>query len=66
MVRELMNDNKAVAAAMRKAHKLCDDHEDVATASLLRMYIDATEKRTGSCLNPRAKRRLRALGPGAC
>lgn len=46
MVRELMNDNKAVAAAMRKAHKLCDDHEDVATASLLENYIDATEKRT--------------------
>jgi starvation-inducible DNA-binding protein len=31
---------------MRKAHKLCDDHEDVATASLLEMYIDAAEKRT--------------------
>ena len=46
MVRELMNDNKEVAAAMRKAHKLCDDHEDVATASLLEKYIDATEKRT--------------------
>ena len=46
MLRELMNDNKAVAAAMRKAHKLADDHEDVATASLLEMYIDATEKRT--------------------
>ena len=46
MVRELMNDNKAVAAAMRKAHKLCDEHEDVATASLLENYIDATEKRT--------------------
>ena len=38
--------DKAVAAAMRKAHKLADDHEDVATASLLEMYIDATEKRT--------------------
>jgi starvation-inducible DNA-binding protein len=46
MVRELMNDNKKVAAAMRKAHGLCDDHKDVATASLLEMYIDATEKRT--------------------
>ena len=46
MVRELMNDNKKAAAAMRKAHKLCDDHEDVATASLLENYIDATEKRT--------------------
>ncbi|MEA2878273.1 MAG: starvation-inducible DNA-binding protein [Hyphomicrobiales bacterium] len=46
MLRELMNDNKAVAAAMRKAHKLCDDHEDVATASLLEVYIDETERRT--------------------
>jgi starvation-inducible DNA-binding protein len=46
MVRELMNDNKAVTAAMRKAHKVCDDHEDVASASLLENYIDAAEKRT--------------------
>lgn len=46
MLRELMADNKAVAAAMRKAHKIADDHEDVATASLLETYIDATEKRT--------------------
>ena len=35
MLRELMEDNKHVAAAMRKAHKLCDDHEDSGTAGLL-------------------------------
>jgi len=46
MLRELMGDNKAVAAAMRKAHKVCDDHEDVASASLLEVFIDQTEKRT--------------------
>src|SRR5689334_9013673 len=46
MVRELMNDNKTVVAAMRKAHKVCDDHEDIASASLLENYIDAAEKRT--------------------
>ena len=46
MLRELMNDNKAVAAAMRKAHELCEDHEDAASASLLEVYIDETEKRT--------------------
>ena len=46
MLRELMADNKAVAAAMRQAHKLCDDHEDVASASLLENFIDATERRT--------------------
>lgn len=46
MLRELMNDNKAVAASMRKAHQLCDDQKDVATASLLEVYLDETERRT--------------------
>ncbi|MBZ9870436.1 DNA starvation/stationary phase protection protein [Mesorhizobium sp. BR1-1-9] len=45
MLAELMEDNKALAASMREAHKLCDDLEDVATASLLEGYIDAAEKR---------------------
>src|ERR1700734_3433656 len=46
MLTELMADNKSVAASMRKAHELCDDHKDVATASLLEVYIDDTERRT--------------------
>jgi starvation-inducible DNA-binding protein len=46
MLRELMNDNKKVAAAMRKAHKIIDDAEDVASASLLENFIDETERRT--------------------
>ena len=46
MLRELTADNKAVAAAMRKAHELCEDHKDAASASLLEIYIDETEKRT--------------------
>ena len=46
MLRELMQDNKHMAAAMRKAHKLCDDHEDAGTASLLEQFIDETERRT--------------------
>jgi starvation-inducible DNA-binding protein len=46
MLRELMADNKAVAHSMREAHDLADEHEDVATASLLETWIDATEKRT--------------------
>ena len=45
MLRELMEDNKKMAAAMRKAHKLCDDHEDSGTASLLEVFIDETERR---------------------
>jgi starvation-inducible DNA-binding protein len=46
MLRELMEDNKHVAAAMRKAHKLADDHEDSGTAGLLELFIDETERRT--------------------
>ncbi|HEY8335480.1 MAG TPA: DNA starvation/stationary phase protection protein [Tardiphaga sp.] len=46
MLRELMNDNKAMAAAMRKAHKVVDDVEDAATAGLLENFIDETERRT--------------------
>ena len=46
MLRELMADNKKVAAAMRKAHKVADEHEDAATAGLLETFIDATERRT--------------------
>jgi starvation-inducible DNA-binding protein len=46
MLCELMADNKATIENMRKAHKLADDHEDVATASLLEVFIDEAEKRT--------------------
>jgi starvation-inducible DNA-binding protein len=46
MLRELMNDNKAMAKSMRDAHEVCDEHQDVATASLLEEYIDQTERRT--------------------
>ena len=46
MLAELMNDNKAMAANMRQAHKVCEDNNDVATASLLEVYIDETERRT--------------------
>lgn len=46
MLVELMNDNIAVAKAMREAHGICDDWDDVATASLIEQYLDETEKRT--------------------
>ncbi|HEY4141613.1 MAG TPA: DNA starvation/stationary phase protection protein [Pseudolabrys sp.] len=45
MLAELRDDNQRVVASMREAHELCDEHHDVATASLLENYIDAAEKR---------------------
>jgi len=46
MLCELLEDNKAMAESLRDAHKLCDDNEDIATASLLEAFVDETEKRT--------------------
>ena len=46
MLRELMNDNKLVAASMRECHELAEKHEDAATAGLLETFIDGTERRT--------------------
>ena len=46
MVRRLMEDNNHMAAQMRKAHKICDQYEDVATASFLEVFIDEAERRT--------------------
>ena len=46
MAQRLIADNKAMAASMRKAHEVADEGGDVATASLLEVFIDETERRT--------------------
>jgi starvation-inducible DNA-binding protein len=45
MLRELLADNKTIVKAMRECHELCDEHNDVATASLLENFIDQAERR---------------------
>jgi starvation-inducible DNA-binding protein len=46
MLAELREDNKDLARNMRILHEVCDEHNDVATASLLENWIDETEQRT--------------------
>ena len=46
MLAELADDNKTLAARLREAHNVCDEHRDVATASLIEVWIDETERRT--------------------
>ena len=46
MLAELCEDNKALAARLREAHDVCDEHRDVATTSLIEIWIDETERRT--------------------
>jgi starvation-inducible DNA-binding protein len=46
MLAELRDDNKQLTAHMRETHGLCDEGEDIATASLLEVWIDEAERRT--------------------
>jgi len=46
MLAELREDNKELVARLREAHGLCDEHRDMATASLIEVWIDETERRT--------------------
>ena len=46
MLAELREDNKTLATRLREAHNVCDEHRDIATASLIEVWIDETERRT--------------------
>jgi starvation-inducible DNA-binding protein len=46
MLAELRDDNKDLTQRMREVHDVCDEHGDVATASLLENWIDEAERRT--------------------
>jgi starvation-inducible DNA-binding protein len=45
MLAELREDNQSLVARMREAHDLCEEHRDVATASLIENWIDEGERR---------------------
>ena len=46
MLVELRHDNQELTRELRSAHKLCEQHEDVAAASLIENWIDEAERRT--------------------
>ena len=46
MLAELCEDNKMLAARLREAHNVCEGHRDIATASLIEVWIDEAERRT--------------------
>ena len=45
MLAELRDDNKDLAAKIRETHELCEEHNDMATASLLEVWIDEADGR---------------------
>ena len=46
MIAELAEDNKTLATRLREAHNVSEEHRDVATTSLIEVWIDETERRT--------------------
>ena len=46
MLAELREDNIGLAARFREAHNVCEDHRDIASASLIEVWIDETEQRS--------------------
>jgi starvation-inducible DNA-binding protein len=46
MLGELGEDNRTLAASLREVHEVCEKHRDIATASLIEVWIDETERRT--------------------
>jgi starvation-inducible DNA-binding protein len=46
MIAELAEDNKTLTGRLREAHNVCDEHRDIATASLIEVWTDETERRT--------------------
>lgn len=46
MLAALCNDNRQLAANFRQTHDLCNEHRDIASASLIEVWIDETERRT--------------------
>jgi len=46
MLAELRDDNKQLVGEMRRTHAVCDEYNDVATTSLIEVWIDEAERRT--------------------
>jgi starvation-inducible DNA-binding protein len=46
MIGELCEDNQQLTRSLRATHEVCDRHNDVATASLIEVWIDESERRT--------------------
>jgi starvation-inducible DNA-binding protein len=46
MLAELSADNQQFTQYLRSTHEICERHNDVATASLIEVWIDQTERRT--------------------
>lgn len=64
MIEELAADSRCLTKLMRAAHAICEEFQDVATASLVEVWIDEAERRTWflhATLRDQPKTQLRKL-----
>jgi starvation-inducible DNA-binding protein len=45
MLAEIRDDNQRLVLGMREVHNLCDEHGDIASASLLENWTDEAQRR---------------------
>lgn len=46
MLAELREDNRALTESLRQAHHVCEEHHDIATTSLIEVWVDEAERRS--------------------
>ena len=46
MLAELLADNQKLTKYLRATHEVCEKHNDIATASLIEVWVDQTERRS--------------------
>ncbi|HJU61657.1 MAG TPA: DNA starvation/stationary phase protection protein, partial [Candidatus Binatia bacterium] len=59
-LKELCEDNQQLTRSLRATHEVCDQHNDIATASLIENWIDESERR--SCFLRRSEATPRSMG----
>jgi hypothetical protein len=64
MLAELRKENKVLAGRLREAHNVCEEHRDIATASLIEGWIDETERQPRMSVRPPELRLLRPIDRG--
>lgn len=65
MLAELREDNRTLVTALREAHNVCEDYNDVATTSLIEVWIDETERRAWFLFEASGRSTVSVAGNGA-
>jgi hypothetical protein len=60
---ELREDNLTLVSLMKETHNLCDEHGDIATASLIENWVDEAERRAWFLFESTREAPSKHIGP---